>query len=490
MLTLSVRLLHGTIRAGTPDDTVLAGGEPTGEWPPSPARVYSALVAADGTGPRCTVTTGEELVWLECLGPPVIVASAPEAVVASPLEPRYVVVDEKAEGAVQDYPARTARKVYPGTKLAPRDDVVLYVWPDAEPTAMHRQALAYRAARIGYLGCADSPVTVSLTDVPTDLPADTWRHDDRGPVTLPVPYPGYLEALDRAYLAWSAGEAMRRSWITSRRVRYQPPRHHEDGGLARSTRQVIWLRFERSVSARRVLEVTETLKAGVLDHLQRLLPGEELSSVLHGHRAPGERGSQADFLALPDVGHQHATGRLFGAAISLPGDVDPVLVEQVRTAVSRLAGDALVRPGSVSLGTEGFRVKIAVYGGERRPWAVVPRRWSRPSRLWASVTPVVYERWTKGRPGPDEVRRWCRHAGLPEEVDVVDVAFSEHPLVSGGIDLSPSLVFRSPEDRRPYSHLVVRFDRTVEGPIALGRGRQFGMGLLAPVGEGSVRPRG
>ncbi|MGH9102698.1 MAG: type I-G CRISPR-associated protein Csb2, partial [Acidimicrobiales bacterium] len=293
MLALTVRLLHGTIRAGTPDDTVLAGGEPTGEWPPSPARLYSALVAADGTGPRCTMTTGEELGWLEGLGPPLIVASAPEAVVSSALEPRYVVVDERAEGAVQDYPARMARKVYPGTKLAPRDDTVVYVWPDAEPMAIHRRALAYRAARIGYLGCADSPVSVSVTDRPVDLPADTWRQDERGPSVLPVPYPGFLEALDRAYLAWSAGEGMRRSWIPTRRVRYRPPRHHDDGGIARSTRQVIWLRFERSVSARRVLEVTETLKAAVLDHLQRLLPGEELPSVLHGHRAPGERGSQA-----------------------------------------------------------------------------------------------------------------------------------------------------------------------------------------------------
>ena len=61
MLTVTVRLLHGTIRAGTPDDTVLAGGDPVGEWPPSPARLYSALVAADRTGPRCTGTTGEEL---------------------------------------------------------------------------------------------------------------------------------------------------------------------------------------------------------------------------------------------------------------------------------------------------------------------------------------------------------------------------------------------------------------------------------------------
>lgn len=485
MLALTVRLLHGTIRAGTPDDTVLAGGEPVGEWPPSPARLYSALVAADGTGSRCTATTGEELAWLEGLGPPLIVASPPESVVDSPLQPRYVVVDEKAGGAVQDYPARSARRVHPGVKLAPKDDTIVYVWPDAEPTEIHRRALAYRAARVGYLGCADSPVIVSVTDRDVDSLVDTatWRHDDEGPCALPVPYSGFLDALDDAYLAWSAGEPMRRAWIPTRRVRYSPPRHDKAARVARSSRRVIWLRFERTVSSRRILEVTETLKAAVLDHLQRLLPGEELPSVLHGHRPPGERGSQADFFALPDVGHRHATGRLFGAAISLPSDVDPALLQQVRTAVVRLATEELVRPAASSSAGRGLRLRVGIYGGERRPWAVVPSRWSRPSHSWVSATPVVHERWSKSGPSIHEVERWCRHAGLPEEIHVVEVSFSDRPLLSGGIDLAPALVFRSREDRRPYSHLALRFDRPVEGPIVLGRGRQFGMGLLAPVDD-------
>ena len=488
MLAVTVRLLHGTIRTGSPDDTVLAGGEPAGEWPPSPARLYSALVAADGTGPRCTGTTGEELLWLERLAPPLIIASSPEVVMSSALEPRYVVVDAKAEGAVQDYPARIAKKVYPGVKLAPKDDTVVYVWPDAEPTANQHQALAYRAARVGYLGCADSPVSVAVTDRPMDVPADAWRQDERGSCTLPVPYSGFLDVLDRAYLAWSDGEAMRRSWIPTRRVRYCPPsRAHEP--IAHSTRQVIWFRFERSISSRRLLQVTEVLKAAVLDHVQQLVPGEDLPSVLHGHRPPGEVGSQVDFLGLPDVGHQHAAGRLFGAAISLPGDIEAALAQQVRTAALRLAAEGLVRPGSPANATAGLRIKLAVYGGEHRPLAVVPRRWSRPARSWASVTPVVHERWTKGRPGADEVRRWCLHAGMPNDVEITEVAFSAHPVVAGGVDLAPSLVFRSPEDRRPYSHLLVRFDRLVEGPIVLGRGRQFGMGLLAPLDEPSVGGR-
>ena len=71
MLAVSVELLHGTFR-GDPDGTANTGHLTRGEWPPSPARLFAALVAADGTRDRCRVTDGAELAWFERLPPPVI----------------------------------------------------------------------------------------------------------------------------------------------------------------------------------------------------------------------------------------------------------------------------------------------------------------------------------------------------------------------------------------------------------------------------------
>ena len=189
MLTVTVELLHGTIRAGSPDDTVMAGGA-EGEWPPSPARLFSALVAGDGTRDRCEVTTGDGFRWLEAQAPPVIHASPSEDVLTSASRPRFVVVDSTNDGAVQDYPARTSREVRPGPRQAPRDTTISYVWPDAAPPPDAVAGLEARAARVGYLGCADSPVRVVVSDSPTDRNREPCDPTPRRASHCQCPIPG------------------------------------------------------------------------------------------------------------------------------------------------------------------------------------------------------------------------------------------------------------------------------------------------------------
>ena len=43
--------VHGTFRGSGVDDTALSGQGSAAEWPPSPARLFQALVAAGGTSP-------------------------------------------------------------------------------------------------------------------------------------------------------------------------------------------------------------------------------------------------------------------------------------------------------------------------------------------------------------------------------------------------------------------------------------------------------
>ena len=160
MLAISVELLHGTYRAD-PDGTANTGNLTRGEWPPAPARLMAALVAADGTRDRCRVTDGSELEWFEQLPPPVIHAHA------SPwhqvLQPRYVVVHRgnAVRSTHQEYVARTGSQVRPGVRVSPRCAKVLYAW-DAEAPLHMVTALQRRAARVGYLGASDSPVRMRV----------------------------------------------------------------------------------------------------------------------------------------------------------------------------------------------------------------------------------------------------------------------------------------------------------------------------------------
>ena len=106
MLAISVELLHGTFR-GDPNGTANTGRLTRGEWPPSPARLFAALVAADGTRQKCRVTDGAELAWFERLPAPGIHAHARPW--HQLLQPRYVVRHESSpsKSTHQEYVGRS-----------------------------------------------------------------------------------------------------------------------------------------------------------------------------------------------------------------------------------------------------------------------------------------------------------------------------------------------------------------------------------------------
>ncbi len=477
MLAIEVELLAGTIRAGSPDDTALSGGGDEGEWPPSPARLFAALVAGGGSRERCIAGDASELVALETAAPPRIIADDRSLVLGSAQRERYVVVDKSVAGTVQDYPARTATLVRPATRLAPRTPSITYVWDDLDLDPGQLEALQIRTAHVGYvgyLGCADSPVRVRLRDVAPEAPAlREWRPSESGSALIPVPFVGLLDVLDDAFDRFSAGEPVRRSWLPVARARYEEP------GSAVEESQTppiaLWLGFGEPVPGRHALRVTETLKAALLDLYDRhVAAGSAAPSVLHGHGfGQGSGYDHACIVALADCGHRHARGRLYGAAVILPSDTPANIVEGVRSALFHLR--TLVLPG-------GRVITVWPYGGETRPWAANPARWTRPSQRWVSVTPVVHERRRRGGPDLAEVARWCAHAGLPEPVDFTA---SPVPLLDGALTLRAHEVFHSSTSRRPYSHLEIVFAEPVVGPVVLGRMRHLGIGLMAPAARGT-----
>ena len=475
MIVIEVELLAGTIRIGSPDDTALSGGGDEGEWPPSPARLFAALVAGGGSGERCLVGDASELIALEQAPPPRIVADDRSLVLGALQRERYVVVDERVVGSVHDYPARVATLVRPATRLSPRTPSITYIWDEIDLAPLHLEALRSRAARVGYLGCADSPVRVRIRTSPRDIPgAREWRPAETGTALIPVPFAGLLDVLDDAFDRFQSGEPVRRSWLRSERARYEEP-----GGRARGKQALpssLWLRFDDPVPGRHALLVAETLKAALLELYDRHVSGGSgAPPVLHGHGF-GERAGydHACFVALADCGHPHARGRLYGAAVLLPTSTPPGVVEGVRSALFALR--TLVLPG-------GRAIAVRPSDGEERPLAANPKRWSRPSRRWASVTPVVQERRRRGGPDLEEVARWCVHAGLPEPVAFTT---SPVPLLEGALSLRADEVFHSSASRRPYCHLEVVFAEPVTGPVVLGRMRHLGIGLMAPVRRGEV----
>lgn len=465
MLRISVELLHGVIRATSADDTTLTGAGGSPEWPPSPARLYAALVAGAGTGDRCPAAVGVSgLSLLE--SPPVIFASGQDDVSMSPLADRYVVIDRNDDGTVQEYPARKSQRIAPGVRVAPRRPQIVYVWPNATPAPDELDALRYRAARVPYLGCSDSPaqVRVDATEEWPDLPK--WEPDSSGQHRLPVATPGYVEVLDDHFHRWSAGEPLRRSWMPTSVVAYAAP--GERSAELPVTPHSVWMRFDRPIAPSHLLIITRLLRAAVLEKAEAIAGGRDgIPPVVHGHLSVrGSEHHSARWLALPTVGVPFADGRIRGACVWLPPDVEPSTLELVKTAVAQVS--ELVQPRLFGIGVRPF-------DGTDRPVTSHPRFWSRPSRRWVSATGVLPDRFSKRAPDHEAVVEWCRHAGLPAPVTS---RIAEVPLIPGAGtvrvgDLEPRL-------RGRQFHLEIEFPEPLSGPVAIGRGRGYGIGLMMP----------
>ena len=259
MLAVSVEFLHGTFRADG-EGAANTGRLTRGEWPLAPSRLFAALVAADGTGQRCRVTDGEELEWFERLPPPIIHAH-PEPW-HQVLQPRYVVRHEgtASKSTHQEYVGRVGALIRPGVRVAPRYPQVVYAWNESPPETT-LEALRRRAARIGYLGAADSPVRVRvMTRMPESaILEDAFTPDARGNVMITVSGPGDVRILDKMYDAWCEhGADIGRGQYPA--LRHEAPYRSPRSAAPSESGVVAWLLLGTVISGRRVSPVTALFK--------------------------------------------------------------------------------------------------------------------------------------------------------------------------------------------------------------------------------------
>ena len=460
MLIFDVELLHGTYRAD-PDGSAPTGRHTQGEWPPSPARLLAALIAADGTRDRCRGTTGDELGLLAAANPPIIHADPDPH--HQPLEERYVAGQDRASSQQQEYLARKGVLVRPGVRVASRNPSIRFFY-DLEVGDDHLAALEYRAARVGYLGCADSPVRVTVArvlDAAVDaLGSHRWVPDPDGQEIVNIHTRGDVERWAAAFDAWSIHGATR-----GQSRRYQPRasyRHPNDlvpnpelGGVR------AWLRFQRPTAGRRAAVITHGLKQAALARYQQY---GEPPAWLHGHIDGDADYQLARFFVLPNVGYPHSDGKIHGAAVWVPGGVDET--------EARSLAKALFSIESLSL-ADGKKITI---DRSRGGWTTDRRRWTRPARRWVTVLPAVSDRHQ--RIDSKAVVRWCEQAGLPKPVQF---RISRKPLLPGGVDLHPTQTSRPGHSQtRPYAHIGLVFEEQVTGPVIVGAARSYGLGLCAP----------
>ena len=193
-----------------------------------------------------------------------------------------------------------------------------------------------------------------------------------------------------------------------------------------------------------------------------------LISELMGHGGDGRISVQP----LPNVGYRHADGRIRRVLLVAPACVDG---DAWRGVVSGLAGAALIAEAS------GEAVGMLTPLGLPDPML---GRYRGEGRCWTSATPVVLPGYDSlwGRLRPERsVRKLLRHVGVAEAL-LERAAFSRGSRLRGS---AHPLSYRRPGhlSRYPCLHLSVEWTVPVRGPLALGAGVGYGLGLLVPVGE-------
>ena len=461
MLAIEVGFLMGRYVASDFRDRDLA------EWPPHPSRLFSALVAAafeSGMGESARAA----LLWLESLPPPCIHAQM-EAPAQTPVT--VFVPTNDPEGPPLPQRAERQPRGFPSTvpDVAEVGDIpkTFFVWRDAAPDEVLKSLLVSITQSVSYLGSSRSPVRVRLTD---HAPEANWIPDSSGDVILRTPNKGRLESLE-----WHFKNGLRPPAGNFDRYRFgedSPAREKVKEGVLEE--MIVYRLGGPSMEIETTLKLTHMLRASAMrlaqDELGKVPP------VLSGHDEGGRPliDAHAAYVALPFVSDSqvHADGRILGVAVVLPRQIGSVNRREVMRVLTKI--DHLMIAGVGRLELERLTPEKTAHHNLRNA------TWTGPTTNWASATPILLDRFPKKKVNTQEIiARSCENFGLPRPRNIqVDRCSPLHGVV-------PS--FRFLTNRRGpthlHTHVLLTFDVPVRGPMLLGAGRHFGLGLFRPLQE-------
>ena len=499
------------------------------EWPPHPARLFSALVAVwaeDG----CNAAERGALEWLEGLGPPAIAASG---AVCRQVVSHFVPVNDAAvvsrtwqerkaerlqalteqlhdelvasggevtrkvawieqklakerevesqvsnvgktnpDSATQMLPGRRVRQERFFPSVTPDEARVTYLW-DGMPSDGMVKTLDQLLARLTRLGHSSSLVACRVTSeppAPTRVPSDAVGEGLRGVRR------GQLAELERQFARHRASRPRSlpytdtRYRVASESWQVEKPQEPNTAGD--------WLVFELAHDSRffpvtRVVELAQAMRAAILHYAEDPIP-EELSG--HGPTGMPSAAPHVAFLPLPYAGFPYADGRLLGIAVSVP----TALCSEARRALYRAIGTwentAASEHLRLTLGNRGVARLFRLRG----PAALISLRpdvWSQPSRRWISTTPVALPkhpgRLTRGT-GRARAKAWAlaeaavvMACGHVGLPEPTAVQVSLNALVTGARAATRFPAFsQKGRDGRPIRRQLVHVALTFDAPVA------------------------
>jgi len=480
------------------------GGAP--EWPPSPLRLFQAIVAANGDsiGPGNDLTAA--LQALERLPAPEILAPA-----AREGEPYCLSVPNNAmdlvgkawsrgnyfgSGDANPSTHRTMKTVRPTHLVG--GDTVHYVWSlaDAPPCEIDPTTVLSEAARrVVALGWGIDLVVGNAgrfsSDTPIDFNGERWKPAPAtGRTSLRIPTEGTLAALIERHEQFlnRIGEDGFRP--VEPLTRFSVVGYRRPGDVQRRPFATFGLRNDDgsfcAYPQHKLIHI-----AGMVRHLAKTLmkasPPPDVDSdwverYVVGHRKrESEKHSQFSYLPLPSIGARHADQAIRRVMVAGPIGDHPLLDHLAR----RLAGQRLVPDPKwgAAFGDGGPPTLVQVFRDS------VADKYLRTSQCWSTVTPVILPGHDDRKPSKTRklIEAALEQSGVDANCSYTWSRSSKFPKSYSAerYDAKRRRVGYLRPDHLPTQtavHLTIRFkdDTRVAGPLVVGAGRHYGLGLLAP----------
>ena len=417
-----------------------------GEWPPHPARLFSAMVDAWADQDERELLETRVLEWLEDQDPPAIAASEAAhrrvvshfvpvndvAVVGSAWQERRYREIQRLESELEQvmaasgeqsrraqgirtrlvksrsvesqvakpgttnpgtaeamFPERRGRRERFFPSVSPLVPRVTYLW-DVVLSDERRQALDNLLTRVTRLGHSSSLVSCRLVD---SLPEATLLPGAARGATLRTVQPGQFRELERLFERHGGtGPRSLPFTVTSYGVGDDFPK--DPVRFQRPNTAGEWLVFELEHGSRwlpvtRAPELASAMRDAVLQHAVTPSPVEISGTGSDGRPV---NVPHLAFLSLPFVGSQHADGRVTGVVLSIPDSVS----EAGRQAIFRAVGtwERSEPHGQLvlSLAEGDHLVGLKRLQATAEAWTLRPRTWSRVAKRWISATPIALPR--------------------------------------------------------------------------------------------------
>ena len=466
------------------------------EWPPSPMRLFQALLSGSRIGCRNREWSDEKVAafrWLEQRKPPLVISPTGYRV-----KHAYTLfVPNNDSDRKFDRQDRLTSKVVQPHRLTDGDRLH-YLWAiedsDWPSSQLQAELLCREARHLLALGWGIDQVVGDgriLTDAEaTALRGQLWRSWDghwAGRKTYRVPVIGSLtdlEEVHQSFLGRVNGDQYcpplklkKFDTVTYIRQSALAPRPYAvfelpQGVSFRQTDAVKAAAMLRSLTCKLAKEDTYEFPGGSEHYVAGHLKGDDFNQ------------SRFSYLPLPTIGHQHADGmiRRFMVAEPFGGDSSCAGWAQHRLCNATLRDeDGNERGILLDIWRAGSGEMIRCYVGE--------------SRTWCSVTPVILPGYddvkAPKRPDKEQLTKAERllfkclvHAGIPTE-SVAEVFMRRAPFWPGS--QHPKHYHRpdylADQRARPGWHVRIAFHEPISGPLAIGAGRHCGLGIFAKLDE-------